>query len=104
MNKTALEPYLFFNGNAREAMEFYKSIFGGELSIQTHKEAMGDHADPKLADKIMHARLEADGIVVMASDDMGDVPKQSARVSLSLMGNDEAKLRQIFDALAEGGN
>lgn len=100
MTKVALEPYLFFNGNAREAMEFYKSIFGGELTIQTLAEAMPDAKEHR--DKIMHARLEGD-VTLMASDDMGVIPKESARISLSLMGSDETKLRGYFDKLAEGG-
>ncbi len=102
MASVTLEAYLFFNGSCREAMEFYKTVFGGELTIQTHGEAMGEHADPNMKDKIMHARLEGD-VVLMGSDDMGDIPKESARVSLSLMGDDEAELRKIFDALSAGG-
>ncbi|HSX14674.1 MAG TPA: VOC family protein [Candidatus Saccharimonadales bacterium] len=103
MNGIKLEPYLFFNGRAKEAMEFYKSVFGGELSLQTHGEAMGEKADPKMKDKIMHAKLESGDVTIMASDDVGDIPKESARISLSLTGSDEAKMRQIFDTLRSGG-
>ncbi|MFD0524522.1 VOC family protein [Paractinoplanes durhamensis] len=51
-----LNPYLTFNGNAREAMEFYRSVFGGDLTINT----FGDFGapDPALADKVMHAALK----------------------------------------------
>jgi PhnB protein len=51
-----LNPYLTFNGDAREAMEFYRSVFGGELNLNT----FGDFGTPDAAlkDKIMHAQLE----------------------------------------------
>lgn len=101
MDKPVLDVYLFFPGTAREAMEFYKGIFGGELTLQTVGEANPQAEENQ--DKIMHGRLEGGEINLMASDDMGDIPKESARISLSLTGADEDKLRQIFDALAEGG-
>jgi PhnB protein len=103
MSEVKLEVYLFFPGTAREAMEFYKGVFGGELTLQTHGDAMGDQADPKLKDKIIHAKLEGGVVSLMASDDMGELPKESARVSLSLTGSDEAELRKVFDTLGGDG-
>ncbi len=63
-----LNPYLSFRDNARQAMEFYKSIFGGELSLSTFGEF---HASdlPEEQDKVMHAALATPGgLVLMASD------------------------------------
>ena len=63
-----LNPYLSFAGNAREAMEFYRSVFGGELSLFTYGES-GATEDPADSDKIMHGQLETpDGYCLMGSD------------------------------------
>ena len=62
-----LNPYLTFNGDAREAMEFYRSVFGGELQLTTFAEFGAP--DPAIADKIMHANLHTPaGYTLMASD------------------------------------
>lgn len=66
--KPTLIPYLNFNGNTREAMEFYKSVLGGELTIQTFGEAMPEGTPPEHKDKIMHADLKNDALFFMASD------------------------------------
>jgi PhnB protein len=100
MSNVLLDPYLFFNGNAAEAMEFYKSVFGGELNISK----MGDAPDtkPEDKDKVMHALLDGD-VRIMASDSSQASP-EAKKVELSLSGEDEAKLRGYFDGLAAGGN
>jgi PhnB protein len=104
MDKVTLEPYLFFKGNCREAMEFYKSVFGGELEVQT----MGDvpPGTPKMEgttdDMIMHASLKGGDVNLMASDSQMASDK-TAKVELSLGGTDQAKMHKIFDALAAGG-
>ena len=54
---TRLNPYLSFRDNAREAMEFYQSIFGGELTMSTFAEYHASE-DPAEADKIMHSQLD----------------------------------------------
>lgn len=100
MSAITLDVYLFFNGNCREAMEFYKSIFGGDLIIQTYGEVPGTNENEK--DRIMHARLEGGDIKLMASD-TAKASTKAAKVSLSLGGSDEARLRQIFEALSEDG-
>jgi PhnB protein len=101
MNDVFLDVYLFFKGNCREAMEFYKAVFGGELAIQTYGDVGAQNADND-KDNIMHARLEGGQIKLMASDTPKASPK-AAKISLSLGGRDEAKLRQIFEQLSEGG-
>jgi PhnB protein len=56
---TTLNPYLAFRDNAREAMEFYRSVFGGELTTSTFGEFQASQ-DPAEKDKIMHAQLVTD--------------------------------------------
>ena len=100
-----LNPYLAFNGNAREAMDFYHGVFGGELTMQTFAEG-GMAEDPADAGRIMHAQLDApNGMTLMGSDSasaMGTPPAESS-VSISLSGDDEAELSGYWKGLAEGG-
>jgi PhnB protein len=99
MSTITINPYLFFAGNCREAMEFYKEIFGGELTVQTYAE-VGMNDGPMPADKLMHADLSGGDIKLMGSDTAAASVK-AAKVSLSLGGDDEAKLRDIFEKLSE---
>jgi PhnB protein len=101
-----LEPYLFFKGNAKEAMEFYKSVFGGELTMSklgdSPKEVLEQmKIDESRHDEIMHASLKGP-VNVMASDSQM-ASDHSAKVELSLGGTDVAQMREIFDKLAQGG-
>jgi len=99
-----LNPYISFDGTAREAMDFYRDVFGGELSVMT----FGQMGDPSAAgaDKIMHGMLETpDGFTLMGADNppgMEFVPGNNMAVSLS--GDDEDTLRAYWDRLADGGN
>jgi PhnB protein len=100
---TLLNPYLNFRDNAREAMEFYRSVFGGKLDMNTFKD-FGASEDPSEDDKIMHSVLEADGMTFMAAD----TPKSmdytpGTNFNMSLSGDDEAALRGYFDKLQDGG-
>jgi PhnB protein len=99
-----LNPYLNYTDTARDAMTFYQSVLGGELTIST----FGDfHAseDPSEQDKVMHAQLETpDGFVLMASDTPNAMePKPQSGVSVSLSGDDEGKLRGYWEGLSAGG-
>jgi PhnB protein len=101
MSDVRLDVYLFFRGQAKEAMEFYKSIFGGELTVQTYQEAPGmEGGKPEW---LMHAMLEGGTIKLMASD-TPQASDKAAKVSLSLGGTDEAAMREIFTKLSEGGS
>jgi PhnB protein len=101
MTNIQLEPYLFFKGTCQEAMAFYKGVFGGELTmLKLGDNGMEPVSSPE--DKVMHARLEGGDAVLMASDGDAASPR-SAKVTLSLTGDDDARLRQIFEALANGG-
>ena len=101
-----LNPYLNFGGNAREAMEFYRSVFGGELAMTTFGEA-GMAPDPVDHDKIMHGQLETEsGYTLMGADipsSMVNAPPAGFSVSLSSDSSDEAQLRGYWDRLSDGG-
>ncbi|CAA9343318.1 MAG: PhnB protein; putative DNA binding 3-demethylubiquinone-9 3-methyltransferase domain protein [uncultured Nocardioidaceae bacterium] len=101
---TRLNPYLSFAGDARQAMEFYNSVFGGSLALST----FGDFGSPDApdADKIMHGQLETDqGFVLMGADTppgMEHHPGNNFAVSLS--GEDSDELRGYWDRLSSNGN
>ena len=102
---TRLNPYLNFRGQTRDAMTFYQSIFGGEVSSNTFAEfAMDVPADEK--DNIMHSQLAGGAVEFMAAD----VPSHmafdgGAGISMSLFGDsgDDAAMSGFFDKLADGG-
>jgi PhnB protein len=100
---TRLNPYLSFRDNAREAMEFYKSVFGGELNISTFGEYQASE-DPAEQDKIMHAQLETEGgLTLMGADTPNGMDfTTGTNISVSLSGEDEAELRSYWDKLSEG--
>jgi PhnB protein len=97
-----LNPYLTFNGNAREAMEFYKSILGGELRLNTFGEF--GTPDPEIKDKVMHAQLTtAAGNTLMASDcPPGMEFKPGTTMTVSLSGAPGDGLHDVWAKLAEG--
>lgn len=102
---TKLNPYLSFRDNARDAMDFYKSVFGGELTQSTFGEFHASQ-DPAEQDKIMHSMLEtSNGLVLMASDTPNGMDcTPGSNFSISLSGEDEAELRGYWDKLSDGGN
>lgn len=102
--QSRLNPYLAFKDNAREAMEFYKTVFGGKLDMNTFKEFQASE-DPSEDDKIMHAMLEAEnGITFMAADTPNRMAYQpGTNISMSLSGDNEAELRRYFEELSAGG-
>ncbi|MDO9496359.1 MAG: VOC family protein [Nocardioides sp.] len=99
---TMLNPYLHFDGTARDAITFYQSVFGGELALNTYGET---GAEGDLADKLMHSQLETpDGMVIMASDTPpGMTLTRGDTVNLSLSGDDDDTLRSWFALLSDGG-
>ncbi len=98
-----LNPYLNFGDNAREAMEFYKSVFGGDLTLNTFGEygTQGDEAN-----KIMHAQLETDdGYTLMGADTPAGMTHNAGdNITVSLSGDDAESLRGYWEKLSEGGN
>jgi PhnB protein len=97
-----LNPYISYPGTARQAMEFYKGVFGGELTLSTYGEAgAATGAD---GDKIMHAQLETPaGYTLMASDTPPGMEHSSgSAISVSLSGDGD-ELRSYFEKLSAGG-
>ena len=101
---TLLTPYLGFRDTARQAMEFYQSVFGGELTLSTFADFQTSE-DPAEPDKIMHGMLVTEGgLTLMGSDTpdrMSYTPGDNYSVSLS--GDDEAELRRFWEGLSAGG-
>jgi PhnB protein len=99
-----LNPYISFKDTAREALEFYQQVFGGELSINTFGEY--GQADTPIADLVMHGMLETpNGFTLMGADTppgMDYTPGTTMAVSLS--GDDADLLQSYWDKLSEGGN
>ncbi|MFL6090234.1 MAG: VOC family protein [Aeromicrobium sp.] len=102
-----LNPYLNFDGNAREAIEFYHSIFGGELTISTFADIPmpGYEPGPEEANKVMHGMLAGgdEGITLMVADVPPHMTYEPSTTSLSLSGEDAGTLRGYWDKLSEGG-
>ena len=98
-----LNPYLNFNGNARQALQFYQSVFGGELNVNTFAD-FGAQDSPD-ADRIMHGQLETDaGYTIMAADVPSSMEYHSvAGCSVSLSGDDGDVLRGYWEKLSAGG-
>jgi PhnB protein len=103
---TRLNPYLGFRDQARDAMEFYHSVFGGELTLTTFGEMQGSSDDPGDQDKIMHSMLTTDsGLALMASDTPSSMEyAPGSNYSISLSGDDDTELRGYWEKLSDGGN
>jgi PhnB protein len=103
MADVQLSPYLSFpDGKTRSVIEFYKSVFGGELYVQTFGEFK--HPDESKKDLVMHSRLTSDDVDIMASDAMDDSTlKVGNNVSLSLSGTNGDALKKYWAGLSEGG-
>ena len=98
---TGLTPYLHFPGTAREALEFYQSVFGGELVMHTFAEF---GRDPSRPDAIAHGMLQGPVELFAADADTGDETVHVQGVLFSLLGTAEpAELERWFAALAGGG-
>lgn len=99
-----LNPYLSFRDNAREAMEFYRDVFGGELAVST----FGDFGDPSApeASLVMHAQLETpSGFLLMASDSApGMEYTPGGAITVSLSGDDDEALTGWWERLSDGGS
>ena len=102
--QSKLNPYINFKDNTREAMEFYRTVFGGNLNLSTFKEFHASQ-DPSEDNLIMHSVLEADnGITFMASDTPNRMEyRPGTNMSMSLSGDNEAELKAYFEKLSAGG-
>ncbi|TQS42620.1 VOC family protein [Cryptosporangium phraense] len=97
-----LNPYVHFRGQAREALDFYRSVLGGELNVMTFGQFGGD---AEIADQVMHGQLETPaGYTLMVSDLPPGMPLNPGdNFTVSISGDDAEELRGYFAKLAEGG-
>jgi PhnB protein len=102
---TALNPYINFRGQAREALEFYHSVLGGELSIDDFTDYPDMGIDPSETHLVMHGQLTTeDGLTLMASDVPSSMPYAKPQgMAISLSGDDAERLQSAWDRLAEDG-
>jgi PhnB protein len=101
---SVLNPYISFRDNARQALEFYRDVFGGNLNVNT----FGQYGDPNApgADNVMHGQLDTDnGFTLMAADTPPgmDFNEGAGNMTISLSGDDEQELRGYWDKLSDGG-
>lgn len=104
---SALNPYLHFNGNAEEAFNFYKSVFGGDfVMIMRFKDAPPEYpCDKEEEENIMHVSLPIGSSVLMGSD----VPKKYGTVNvgtsfnISVNADSKEDADRIFNGLSVGG-
>jgi len=98
-----LNPYISFPGTAREAMEFYHGVFGGDLRSNTFGEFGA--ADAGHADQIMHSQLTTDtGFTIMAADTPpGMSHNPGDNISISLSGDDADQLHGYWEKLSDSG-
>ncbi|MBM7170886.1 VOC family protein [Streptomyces sp. G44] len=98
-----LNPYISFAGEARQAMEFYKEVFGGILVLHTYAEF--GQKDTPMAEKIMHGMLETPGgFTLMGADTPSDDHRPGNNISVSLSGDDDAELRGYWEKLSVGAS
>jgi PhnB protein len=99
-----LNPYISFAGNARQALELYKDVFGGTLTLNTFGEFGAQHA-PDDGDKIMHGMLETDsGYALMAADTPAGMEHHPGdNIAVSLSGDDADELHGYWEKLSAGG-
>ncbi|MEO5790232.1 VOC family protein [Gelidibacter sp.] len=104
-----INPYINFNGNAEEAFNFYKSVFGGEFALVKRFKDMSSPEYPvaeKEANKIMHIALPIGNNVLMANDvpeSMGRVNENENRSKISVHAQSREEADSIFNGLSAGG-
>jgi PhnB protein len=102
-----LTPFLLFDGDCGDAMAFYQSCLGGELTITRLGDTpMGKDAPPEHLRKVAYARLKSDFVELSATDWQHPtrVPKPGNTVAIYLQAEDQGELRAVFDKLAVGAD
>lgn len=102
--KHQITPYLIFNGNAKEALEFYKELFDGEISdVQTYGEA-DFPTPPEAENRIMHARFKKGELFFMVSDSFPNQDVETgSNISLVLEFDEQEEMGTVYHHLAENG-
>jgi PhnB protein len=98
-----IDAYLFFPNCAAEAMAFYRGVFGGTLTV-VRRGDVDTSATGAERDLVINATLETEEFTLRGSDRGDATTRPQARVALSLIGTDEARLRKIYDALSDAGS
>lgn len=99
-----LYPYLTFEGNCREAMNFYQEVLGGELEFMVVKDSpVAGQMPPQYSDAILHSTLRHEEFEIMGSDMNPAALINGNGVHMSLIFKDEAETRELFDKLSAGG-
>jgi PhnB protein len=100
-----LHPYLMFNGNCREAMEFYAAALGGELTLLRYGDSPeAAHMPAEAHDRIMHSDLAVSNFILMAADSrQGDTPAIGENITLMVDCSSAAEIETMFANLAQGG-
>lgn len=102
---TQINAYINFDGNCREAMNFYKECLGGELALQTVEGSpIEEQCPPGIKHLILHASLMKDTLVLMGSDMQG--PEgfiKGNSIALSLSCSSEEEIKTFFAHLSNGG-
>jgi PhnB protein len=100
---TRLTPYLNFRDGTREVMEYYRSVFGGELTVSTFGETPEMGLPEADNDKVMHSMLEVGSDMTLMAADVPPGMDVSPNGTLTLSGDDEDKLRGWWDVLSSDG-
>jgi len=105
---STLHPYLHLNGNTEEAFSFYKSVFGGELSIMRYGEAPPGETKPSpgAAKKIMHVSLPIGKETMLMGSDMPEAMPPAVmgtNFSITVSADSEEEARRVFEGLSAGG-
>lgn len=98
----SLDPYLFFPGNAEDAVAFYQGAFGGEVSI-TRRGDVDPSASEAEKNQVINAALVSSDLTIRMSDRPDASLEAQTRVELSIVGHDEDRLRKLFENLSQGG-
>jgi len=102
-----IQPYLFFDGRAEEAIDFYRRALGAEVTIMMRFKEMPDpqpgSIPPGAEDKVMHASLRIGETMVLASDGHCQGQASFQGFALSLTAADDAEAKRLFAALSDGG-
>lgn len=99
-------PYLAFNGNCEAALNYYKEVFGGEVAyFMRFKEAPDMTFDEEGGNRVMHAQLNINGVILYMSDTFPSQPvSDGSRVKLTIEMITKDEQTRIFNALAVDGN
>ena len=105
MGQLAANPYINFQGHAREALEFYHAALGGEITLlAANPSGPPQPAGPE--DSVMHGLISTDGLLIMGSDGHPDYPPtvgDNVAIALSGSSQDQDRLTEAFDTLSAGG-